>query len=112
MQAVFVSQLRQEEAAARIVCEEDFVDVTLECQNRRVLFEIKTALVPRDVIRQALSQLLEYRYRRELAGKALQLVIVGRAAPDPMGEAFLARLRDEFRLPLTYRALPLDDESA
>jgi hypothetical protein len=68
--------------------------------------------VPREVIRQALGQLLEYGYRREHAGKALELVIVGRAAPDPIDEVYLTRLREECHLPLTYRALPLDDDNA
>lgn len=107
MQSLLVDQLRHEAPEARIVCEEDFVDVILETDERRVLFEIKTDLVARTVIRQALGQLLEYGYRRQHEDKALELVIVGRSAPDPEDEKYLAKLRKDFNLPVTYRRLSL-----
>ncbi len=111
MQAKLIEVLRMEIPDARIVCEEDFVDVTLETLNRRTLFEIKTDLIPRQAIRQALGQLLEYGYRREPNDKKLDLVIVGRAETSPDDERYLERLRSEFGLPITYRALPLTSET-
>jgi hypothetical protein len=107
MQAKLIELLRSEEPGARIVCEEDFVDVTLETSSRRTLFEIKTDLLPRQAIRQALGQLLEYGYRREQDDKALDLVIVGRVEASAEDEAYLERLRSGFGLPITYRALSL-----
>lgn len=107
MQATLMGMLRKEVPGARIVCEEDYVDVTLETSDRRTLFEIKTDLVPSQVIRQALGQLLEYGYRRDQDGKKLDLVIVGRAEATSDDERYLERLRSEFGLPITYRALPV-----
>lgn len=107
MQAMLLELLRKEVPGARIVCEEDFVDVTLETSDRRTLFEIKTDLLPRQAIRQALGQLLEYAYRREQDSKELDLVIVGRTKAGPEDSAYLDRLRSDFGLPISYRALAL-----
>lgn len=107
LQALLMELLRAETPGARIVCEEDFVDVTLETADCRTLFEIKTDLVPRQAIRQALGQLLEYAYRRAQDSKKLDLVIVGRTKATPEDHAYLARLRNDFGLPISYRAVAL-----
>ena len=107
MQAMLLELLRKEVPGARIVCEEHYVDVTLETPEHRTLFEIKTDLVPREAIRQALGQLLEYAYRREHDSKRLNLVIVGRTQVGLQDSAYLERLRTEFGLPISYRALAL-----
>lgn len=107
MQAILLEQLRTEAPGARIVCEEDYVDVLLETKDSLTLFEIKTDLVAQYVIRQAIGQLLEYAYRRPRRNKRIQLVIVGRSSLSREDQAYLTTLRDEFGLPLAYRVVPL-----
>nr|WP_063570657.1 hypothetical protein [Luteibacter rhizovicinus] len=108
MQAILLEQLRKDAPGARIVCEEDFVDVTMETDDCVTLFEIKTDLEPRYAIRQALGQLLEYGYRQERTDKSLQLVIVGRAEATADDQSYLDRLRDKFNLQVIYRFLSLE----
>lgn len=107
MQAILLEQLRREVPGGRILCEEDYVDVLLETDDRLTLFEIKTDLTPQYAIRQAIGQLLEYGYRRPRGPKPLQLVIVGRSALSRDDEGYLARLRETFSLPLKYREVSL-----
>jgi hypothetical protein len=53
MQAILLGQLRREAPGACILCEEGYVDVVLEMDDRLTLFEIKTDLTPQYAIRQA-----------------------------------------------------------
>ncbi len=84
--------------------EEDDTGVFQELNYR----EIKTDLDPRAVIRQALGQILEYAYHPLRYGpRPDRLVIVGRSPLRPEDEAYLALLRKEFRIPLTYRVIEI-----
>ncbi len=108
MQAKLMSELRAvypEEAVQR---EENFIDVSVRTPHELILFEIKSDLEPRSVIRQALGQILEYAYhpRREHS-LPVRLVIVGRGKPLATDQAYLNRLKADFRLPIEYRVLSL-----
>ena len=108
MQAQLLIELKSEFPNARILCEEDYVDVSVQTTSELILFEIKSDLEPRTVIRQALGQILEYAYhpnRRHTL--PLRLVIVGRMAPSNVDKAYLDRLRTEFALPVSYRVVPV-----
>lgn len=72
------------------------------------LYEIKVADTASQIVRQAMGQLLEYSYR---AGglEPVQLVAVGEPALDDVTQAFLERLRADFRLDIAYLQIPLDD---
>jgi hypothetical protein len=106
MQEKLMKELAAEYPDASITREEDFVDVAVRTQHELILFEIKSDLEPRTVIRQALGQILEYAYypnRRETL--PVKLVIVGRGRLSDADRDYLNRLKQEFHLPIEYRAI-------
>lgn len=104
MQAILMKELRREYPSSRIVREQDFVDIRVTTESNVILFEIKTALQPQLVIREALGQILEYAYHPSRQYQLpVSLVIVGRRALTDADEAYLKRLRTAFQLPLSYR---------
>ena len=106
MQARLLAELRTEYPNARIVCEEDYVDVKLETETECIFFEIKSDISPRAVMRQALGQLLEYAFyphcERTLPSR---LVMVGRSELTPLDRRYLEKLCKDFLLPLDYRVV-------
>jgi hypothetical protein len=108
MQNLLACQLRKEFPQSKIFVEYNFVDVMLENDDERVLYEIKSDLSARTVMRLAMGQLLEYAFRAPIDDtRGLRLVMVGRVALDEVDRAFLNYLRTRFELPLEYRVLKL-----
>lgn len=106
MQKTLLAQLRKEYLTGTIVREENNVDVIVTTPTERIFFEIKSDLEPREVIRQALGQLLEYAYHPlRRSEPASRLVIVGRCALRPLDQQYLDLLRSRFSLPLEYRVV-------
>jgi hypothetical protein len=104
MQSVLMKELRAEFPHARVVREEDFIDVLVEADHEVRLYEIKSDLAPRTVLRLAIGQLLEYSYfRSNGGGRKVTLVAVGRNELSDDDAAYLAHLRDSVGLPLEYR---------
>jgi hypothetical protein len=91
------------------VREADFVDVSVQTDTELRLYEIKSDLEPRRVIREALGQILEYAFHpvRKASPLTLRLVIVGRSALREEDHAYMNRLRTEFNLPIEYRAVSM-----
>jgi hypothetical protein len=109
MQEKLMKELAVEYPNANIRREEDFVDVEVRTLSERILFEIKSDLEPRSVIRQALGQILEYAYyptREETL--PVKLVIVGRGRLSDAARSYLNRLKQEFHLPIEYRVVNPD----
>ena len=84
-----------------------FVDVAVRDGNEYVYYEIKTGYSPQSCIREALGQLMEYSFWPG-AQSACGLVVVGEVPLDTEASDYLARLREEFSLPLTYRQFDFD----
>jgi len=109
IQAKLLDQLKAEYPSAEISCEKDFVDITVETASEQILFEIKSDLVPRTVLRLALGQLLEYGfyYRRkdENSDRKIRLIAVGRKPLSYEDQQYLNYLKQKFSLPLEYRAV-------
>jgi hypothetical protein len=109
IQARLLEELKIEYPDADISCEKDFVDITVETSEERILFEIKSDLVPRTVLRLALGQLLEYGFyypsQRADSSQFTRLVAVGRKALSPEDQAYLKCLQQQFNLPLSYRVV-------
>jgi len=107
IQRKLFTELASEFPAARIVCEQDFVDIGVHTDTDLVLFEIKSDLDPRAVIRQALGQLLEYAFhpRHQHKVPVRLLVIVGRSQLTAADQDYLKRLQTKFSLPLEYRVV-------
>lgn len=108
MQAKLGHLLKAEYPGARIVFEENFVDVKVETDDQIILFEIKSDLKPQSVLRQAIGQLLEYAFHPgQQHAKPLSLVAVGRNTLAPDEHNYLQTLVRLFNIPLTYRAVPI-----
>ena len=104
MQAKLMKELQVEYPKCQVVREQDFIDVSVQTETELLLFEIKSDLEPRTVIRQALGQILEYAFHPSRHhALPLRLVIVGRRPLSPQDSDYLDRLKSEFRLPLGYR---------
>lgn len=108
MQAKLLAELQAEYGREHVWLETDFVDARVETEEELIFFEIKSDLDPRAVIRQALGQILEYAYHPVRQGRRPdRLVIVGRSPLANKDAAYFDRLRDEFRLPLSYRVVTI-----
>jgi len=82
--------------------EHERVDLSVTLPNRHVLIELKTYPEARYSIREALGQLMEYGYLKE-PKVPLELVIASPAPLTPEWADYLARLRQRFSIPVTYR---------
>jgi hypothetical protein len=108
MQALLMDQLEREYPGSKILREQDFIDVSLKTKDQLILFEIKSDLNPRSVIRQALGQLLEYAYHPTRKHPLPpQLEIVGRQPLSKEDDKYLEYLKTAFSLPLSYRVVKL-----
>lgn len=106
MQAKLLAELRVEYPSAQVECEKDYIDVSVQTDTETLLFELKSDLNPRNVIRLALGQLLEYAYYPGRDhGAQLRLVIVGRKELSPIDQRYFDHLTQEFKLPLEYRVV-------
>lgn len=108
MQARLMQELQAEYPKATVVREQDFIDVSVRTDSDLLLFEIKSDLEPRAVIRQALGQILEYAFHPSRAHDLpVKLVIVGRRALSAEDTHYLARLQTDFSLPIEYRTVSI-----
>jgi hypothetical protein len=82
------------------------VDVVVRQENEYWFYEIKTAQSPRACIREALGQLLEYSFWPG-AQVASRLIVVGEAALDSDGSAYLECLKTRFGLPIDYKQISI-----
>ena len=77
-------------------------DIIVSLPDGYELFEIKTALAPRDCVREALGQLLEYAYWPG-SPDFNSLWIVGPSPIDSETQEHLDGLRERFGIPVGYR---------
>lgn len=106
MQAVLMAELQVEFPGMAVVREENFVDVLVKTNSELRLYEIKSDLAPRTVLRLAIGQLLEYSYFQiDSEGRKVTLVAVGRNPLSSDDAAYLAHLRGTVGLPLEYRVV-------
>lgn len=83
------------------------IDLVVKTDKFCWFYEIKSARSVKACIRQAIPQLLEYAYWDAAKGKADALIIVGPKPITKQAEAYLAFLRKEFGLNLTYEDFDL-----
>jgi hypothetical protein len=108
MQAKLMQALQQEYPQYPPRREVDCIDVVVETDSEKILFEIKSDLEPRTVIRHALGQKLEYAYHPQRKHeKNLRLVIVGRQKLGRGEAIYLERLRAFFNLAVEYRQISI-----
>lgn len=80
-------------------------DIVVRSHSGYAIYEVKTSLLPRQCIRQAVGQLLEYGYWNG-SPNVVDLVVVGPSRPDQATEDYLGVLRSRFGLPLRYLWVP------
>jgi len=98
MQKQLMLELQKEFPKAEIRREVDFVDVSVRTPQELILFEIKSDLEPRTVIRQALGQILEYAfYPLKSYDVSPRLVMVGRTRLASADQAYVKVLQENFR---------------
>lgn len=78
------------------------VDVVVETDRRRTLYEIKTAATARGCIREAVGQLLDYALWAE-GPLCTRICVVGEPAPDERTATHLQKLNARFPVELAYR---------
>jgi hypothetical protein len=112
MQAALYEELKIEYPGAKIVFEENFVDVTVTTDREKILFEVKSDYSTRRVLRLAIGQLFEYAYYwDDPSEKIVRLVAVGRTALIPEDERYLEYLTEKFNIPFEYRQVKLPSET-
>ncbi|WP_162577858.1 hypothetical protein [Variovorax sp. PBS-H4] len=108
MQAQLMWELQNENPDARVVREQDYIDVLVETGESIFLYEIKSDLSPRSVLRQAIGQLLEYSHRMPNPDrKTVTLIAVGRSPLSEGASDFLQNLQQARGLPLAYRVVKI-----
>lgn len=106
MQSILMKQLQVEFPTATVVREENYIDVLVKTDDEVRLYEIKSDLAPRTVLRLAIGQLLEYAYFRFKGdGRKVTLIAVGRNQLSEDDDTYLTHLRDSVGLSLEYRVV-------
>ncbi|MEG3755319.1 hypothetical protein [Psychromonas arctica] len=80
------------------------IDLVVKQNEGYYFYEIKTASTAKACIRQALGQILEYSYWPDNQ-QASKLIIVGGALADKNETMYIEYLRNEFSIPIEYRAI-------
>lgn len=110
MQLRLVEALKVEHPGKTVSREKNYVDVTVEDETTIWIYEIKSDLTPRSVLRNAIGQLLEYAYYGTSRTKRVVLTAVGRRTLETDVEAkeFLDSLKAQFNLEINYRDISGD----
>lgn len=87
------------------------IDMVVKHASTFWFYEVKTYHSPRACIREALGQLLEYSFWPN-GKKAERLIVVGENPLDQEGYDYLEFLRINFRLPIFYEQVLLEDASS
>jgi hypothetical protein len=111
MQLLLYDSLVGTYGSDKVGCEGDTssgcpADIIVSLPDGYELFEIKTALAPRDCVREALGQLLEYAYWPG-SPDFNALWIVGPSPIDSETQEHLDGLRKRFGIPVRYRHQPV-----
>jgi hypothetical protein len=80
------------------------IDLVVRRNRSFWFYEIKTAQSPRECIREALGQLLEYAFWPG-AQEAARLIVASECALDKEGKEYLRFLNQQFSLPLVYEQI-------
>jgi len=109
MQKKLMLLLKEKFPERSVIREKNFIDVQVETVSDRWLFEIKTDLSPRSVLRQAIGQLLEYEhFQTDRDGKKIHLIVVGRKHASSDDSAYIRHLQKNFNLPIEYWVVEID----
>jgi hypothetical protein len=110
MQIQLYERLATRHGQANVACEHRTAsgmqaDLMVKTDAGLEIYEVKTATTPRECVRQALGQLLEYGCWPG-ATRLSRLFVVGPRPVDGETEQFLALLRDRYQIPVEYLCQP------
>jgi hypothetical protein len=81
-----------------------FIDAVVKINGEFWFYEIKTSLIPRACLREAIGQLLEYGFWPG-AQEPSRFVVVGEAAVDADAKEYISTLRKRLSLPIEYETI-------
>lgn len=84
------------------------IDVVVRREDEYEFYELKVGMSPRECLRAAIGQLLEYAYWPS-AHPAARLVVVGEDDLDGAGQGYLETLEQEVGLEIGYLRIDADD---
>ena len=104
IQQKLYNALRQRHGVGKVTMEASFIDVRVEEDDRVTLYEVKPHSTARQCVREALGQLLEYRwFVSHPAGKEVHLVAVGPTEATESEQEYLEHLSEVLSVPFSYR---------
>lgn len=111
---IFEKQLKKRYGAKNVFTENpsgfgrNSIDLVVRHSGGCSFYDIKTSLVPRLCVREAIGQLLEYAFWP--GGKeARRLVVVGESVSDAHLVEYCRRLKKRFSLPISYEQIVVKD---
>lgn len=87
----------------QVFMEKDFVDISVNLDDRKLLYEVKSDNSPIRCIREALGQLLQYAYKDE-SKKPVELIVYGKNKPDTRCETFIKYIQSILKVPFRYES--------
>jgi hypothetical protein len=103
LQRELMGLLQKQYGKANVVREQGWVDLTVSDGKRRLFIEIKTDVVAKRAIREALGQILEYAYfRSKWPHPNVEMFIIAPGQASAEVSAYLGILRSKFGVPITY----------
>ncbi len=91
-----------------VITDENFVDIqAIDINGTKIFFELKTATKPKNAIRQAIGQLLEYNHYPN-SRNADKLVIVTVSEANENDIEYLTYLRNTYNLPVYYQQFDMN----
>jgi hypothetical protein len=109
IQNALYKHLVQKYGSDSVKYEEDGVDLKLRKQGKLTFFEVKGDHKPKQCIRKALGQLLEYAYWPP-PEPVDYLVVVGESMPDRTTCRYLKELKQKWNLPIYYASFSLGEQ--
>ncbi len=109
IQNALYQHLAQKYGSDFVEYEDDYVDLKLRRQGELTFFEVKGEHKPKQCIRKALGQLLEYAYWPP-PEPVDRLVVVGELIPDKTTCQYLKGLRKKWNLPIYYASFSLREQ--
>jgi hypothetical protein len=108
LQEILRSELENKYGKENVSIENPFndnkIDIVVKYNDSFHFYEVKTASSAKSCVRQAIGQLLEYAYGNGMKN-ASKIFIAGEFPIDNETNTFLSYLRQEFKIPIYYKAI-------
>jgi len=109
LQKALYKLLQKQHGSRSVFCERQQIDLSVRSGSRNMLIEIKPYPDVRQVLREALGQVIEYAHWPTRMHDFDELVIVGPAAETVASRKYLELLRKKYKLPISYCTFSVGD---